>query len=472
MRIFPFFVFAILLSFSVKAQTIIHYWHFNNLSGTVDSVSADYSFHANAPFISYPGTGDGYMDDVSDGATINLRQGQIDGSGLRVRNPSDTRHLLLELPTTDFEDVQFSFAVKRTSNGAQRQWLSFSTDGGTTWQDGTPFGDSVVVTEDYELESFNFSGVSSANDNPDFMVKINFFEGSSGLSGNNRFDNIVLEGNPLVVIPVDTMDLIHYWHFNNLGVGEVTDPVPADYTRVPNVIPTLDYLGVGDGYMDDFSPGSGLNLHRGAAPGVALRVRNPSFDRALVIELPTTECEGIKLMYDVHRSGSGMLFNNVAYSLDGVNYDTVGMDIKQVSVTETYQTFSFDFSAITAANDNPNFKVRITWSGNTNQPNGNNRFDNIAMLAGSTTLSAHNFASEKADQIKIYPNPSNDVINAEWVEVHSFTYQLMDMQGKQILQGSGSELQRIDVSGIPSGAYVLRLIHEGNMQIRKVVISK
>lgn len=464
--------YAILLSvfsFFGYSQTLIHYWHFNNLSGAVDSVQADYSALSNAPWISFPGTGAGFLDDVNDGDTLNLRMGQTDGRGLRVRNPSDTRMLMIPMPTTDFEDIQFSYAAKRTNNGAQKQWLSFSTDNGQTWSNAAPFSDTVIVGVDYDVESFDFSSISAVNDNPNFWVRIEFFSGSDNSSGNNRLDNIVLEGTFLGGGTPPTASLIHYWHFNSIS-GTVQGAVNADYSRIPNLTPGLQYVGSGDGFMDEFSPGSSLNLQRGEPAGLALRVRNPSFDRALIIELPTTECSDIVLMYDAFRSGAGMLFNNVAYTVDGVNYDTVGMGISMVSITESYQTFTFDFSGIAAANDNPNFKVRITWSGNTNQPNGNNRYDNIVMFAGSTTLRNTPF-DEKASSFVVFPQPASDHIYIRDLDAEKI--QLLNMNGVLVLENNvlNQSETRIDVSHLPKGSYLIRTFKGASLQVKRIVIQ-
>lgn len=455
----------------LHAQSVIHYWHFNNLSGQVDSVAADYTALPDLPYITYPGTGAGYMDDVSDGDTTNLRQGQNAGNGLRVRNPSDLRQLIIPMPTDGFEDIAFSYAIKRTNNGAQSQWLEFSTDAGATWSSAMPFGDTITVETNYVLESFDFSSITDANNNPDFVVRIQFFNGSSGTSGNNRFDNIVLEGNSTVA-PPSNEELIHYWHFNTLS-GTINDPVDADYTLNPDVTPTIDYVGVGDGYMDDYGTGSPLNLQRNNPAGVALRVRNPSFNRALIIELPTTNCEDVALVYDAHRSGSGMLFNNIAYTVDGVNYDTTGLDIKQVAITETYQTFRFEFSGIAAVNDNPNFKVRITWDGNTNQSNGNNRYDNVAMFAEQTTLNTHSFAGN-GSLLRVYPNPATKHLTVNWeTTAPTYTYTLVDMSGRVVMTGENHSRaqQELNVSNLAKGMYTLLLEANTERASQKIIIK-
>ncbi len=168
----------------------LHYWHFNQLDGEPLSILADSSI---VPIgsISYPGSGDGYMDDVNDGSSLNLLYEEEPGRGLRVRNPSDKRHLLIEAPTTGYENIKLQYAVKRTNNGATQQTISYRTEE----EGGFTVFDSLTVTTDYLLQEFDFSAISEVADNPHFAVRIDFGgENASGSSGNNRFDNISFTG--------------------------------------------------------------------------------------------------------------------------------------------------------------------------------------------------------------------------------------------------------------------------------------
>lgn len=178
---------------------VLHYWHFNNLaSGAQTSVSADTTIFATAPVITYPGTGAGFIDrNTSDGSLNNARFGQPADNSLRARNPSDTRTLDIELPTTGYEDIVFSYEVYRSNNGQLGQVVEYTTDG-TNYV----FADSLTITETYQTFFWDFSNVAGVSDNPDFKVRINFFGQHTGTSGNNRFDNFVLEGNPVPFVPV------------------------------------------------------------------------------------------------------------------------------------------------------------------------------------------------------------------------------------------------------------------------------
>ena len=91
-------------------SVLVHYWNFNEVSGTVTSIDPDLSLVSGAQ-ITYPGTGAGYMDDFDPGYDSNARNGDVAGAGFRARNPSNTRSLVIKLPTTGYKDIVVRFAT-------------------------------------------------------------------------------------------------------------------------------------------------------------------------------------------------------------------------------------------------------------------------------------------------------------------------------------------------------------------------
>ncbi len=184
---------------------LIHYWHFNELpDGTLtDPVDTDFSVPGLSANITYPGTGDGYVDtrthrEADPVSNFNLRLNQPPdvGATLRMRNPADTREMIFTIPTTGYTDLVFTFATTRTGNGAQQQEFYYSADGGTNW---TQLGSAYVINHlevDFYLERvIDLSEVEALNDNPNTRFRILFVgEEASNTSGNNRFDNVSLDG--------------------------------------------------------------------------------------------------------------------------------------------------------------------------------------------------------------------------------------------------------------------------------------
>ena len=101
---------------------LIHYWNFNTITGTQTLVNPDVTLlPLSGASISYPGSGAGYMDTFTPGYDSNLQNTEDAGSGLRARNPSATRNLVMAVPTTGYKTIVVQFATATTSSGAQTQ---------------------------------------------------------------------------------------------------------------------------------------------------------------------------------------------------------------------------------------------------------------------------------------------------------------------------------------------------------------
>lgn len=179
---------------------LIYYWNFNALSGTVTAVNPDFTSSAAQATITYDGAGAGFMDGDTGGYTINARNNDPAENLLKVRNPSNTRNLTLTLPTTGFKKVVLQFALSRSNNGATTQNYTYTTDGtnyttvGLSKISHNPSPDPTV-----DLIALDFSSITNINNNPNFKLKIDFVgEAAANPTGNNRFDNITLEGIPIL----------------------------------------------------------------------------------------------------------------------------------------------------------------------------------------------------------------------------------------------------------------------------------
>jgi len=247
---------------------------------------------------------------------------------------------------------------------------------------------------------------------------------------------------------------LYYWHFNTMPLTDVTTVTP-DYNLIPGATPLMTYTGTGAANLDPNDTGSTLNLHFSQSAGKCVRVRNPSDGRSLVFNLPTTGYRDVKFAYAVMRTNSGQLTNNISYSLDGTNYITTGITPTVVNVTTDFTFVEVDFSSLVATDNNPNFKIKITFTGNTSDSSGNNRFDNITLKGTSMTAAT---ATHAAAMYQVFPNPFTDdvqiVSGAAMTELTVY-----DMIGKQVWQKTGlnATAQTIDLGALNDGVYLLRI---------------
>lgn len=172
--------------------------------------------------------------------------------------------------------------------------------------------------------------------------------------------------------------LVHYWNFNdNASVATLTTPTlelvdGASITATNNAANTL--IDAAGGTGQNFNV-LNLNAQNSDVPGTHLRYNFP-ITGFLVFALPTTGFQDIVVRFATRRSGSGADDQLWSYSTDGSTYTTL-TTIHPNNGDPTLQTL--DLSAIAAADDNPNFKLKVEFAQGAGGVEGNNRFDNFTL---------------------------------------------------------------------------------------------
>jgi hypothetical protein len=160
---------------------------------------------------------------------------------------------------------------------------------------------------------------------------------------------------------------IYFWDFNTINQGNVANPVVSAGEAA--------LFLQADVVFDPLDEGTDLNAIPGVVSGKALRVRNPS--QHLTVKISTEGFERIIMSYAVQRSASGAQQNIIDYSLDGIQFYTMGLTENTVNVGTNYSIKSFDFSAVNALNNKQEVFLRITFKSGNEGSSGNNRIDNL-----------------------------------------------------------------------------------------------
>lgn len=194
-RILPSLV-LLLLSFGfIQAQTLMHYWNFNVT--TTEAAHLAPTFTAGGASLVHIQGGTSAID-LTGGtgqnfnvANLNARNGDASGNHLRLNNPIGAT-LIFSLPTTGYSDVVFKYATRRSGSGAGTQQVDYTTDG-TNY---IAFTTISPADADPILQILDFSAINATDNNPNFKIRITFSQGGGGTVGNNRFDNVTLDGTP------------------------------------------------------------------------------------------------------------------------------------------------------------------------------------------------------------------------------------------------------------------------------------
>jgi hypothetical protein len=381
-----------------QGLVLIHYWNFDTIPNDVDFSTTskellDVASRRYGAFLSYSG---GRWERVNDPTAINAREAPYDPAldrALRLRNPVGA--LTLDLPTTGYRDVQLRYAVNRTAaNGAERQEIAYSLNGGKTFTTAGLSTTTITVTPDaWTLAEIDFSSISGADDNPNFVVRLTM-TGAGGdpknTAGNQRINNLTLDG--YVIPATGSRSLIHYWDFDsipndvNFPTGEAIAAGGALGGQSTVSGAWLRYDGARWDRVNDPTPLNARATPYRAGSDRAIRMRNPA--GIVTWRLPTTGYTDVVVQFAVKKSGRGAARQEIAYSVDGSKFVTMGLPYSTAQIGENWVFHSLDFSNVAAVDNKPNFTIRLTPAGPGAEPanvEGNQRFDHISVEATPAT---------------------------------------------------------------------------------------
>ena len=210
--------------------------------------------------------------------------------------------------------------------------------------------------------------------------------------------------------------LLHYWNFNNpASIATITTPSQtiggATLNAIPGGVSAIEFAG---GTGQNFNV-LNLNAQNGDASGTHLRFNDP-IGGALEFALPTSGYQNIIVKFATRRSGSGAGTQTWSYSLNGTTYTTFGTILPN---NGDPALATLDFTSITGANNNPNFKLKVEFSQGSGGTVGNNRFDNFTVegttfggpdtIAPSVTFSPINAATNVATTSNLTINFSENI---------------------------------------------------------------
>lgn len=188
---------------------LVHYWNFNTPAALLVPTRTS-GGGAITPVLT--GASAVLADSGQSFAAENARDGDPAGTHLRFNNPIGST-LDIAIPSSGYENLIVQYETRRSGQGAGTQSVSYTLDG-TTY---TPFATFTILDDDPEVKILDFRAIPGANDNPDFALRVAFSQGSGGIAGNNRFDNLTVEGDALPA-GYDTWKLAHF------SAADLADP--------------------------------------------------------------------------------------------------------------------------------------------------------------------------------------------------------------------------------------------------------
>jgi hypothetical protein len=135
------------------------------------------------------------------GTTTNAQFGDPSGGSLSPLGGADNggvfsnngMQILISTDTTGYNNINLSWAQRGTSTGFTSRAFEYSTNGGGSYTPLAFTGDTGVLSATFTTVSPNLTGITALENNPNVVFRLTLGGATSG-NGNNRFDNIVVQG--------------------------------------------------------------------------------------------------------------------------------------------------------------------------------------------------------------------------------------------------------------------------------------
>lgn len=220
----------------------------------------------------------------------------------------------------------------------------------------------------------------------------------------------------------------------------------------------------------NYIPEANNNIPYAPAIMKALQITQPfqsgALENTMVFNLSTVGYKDIKFSTAVVDEGAATGIS-IDYSVNAGApvWITTGMASTSFALTNAYQLMSFDFTSITTANDNANFKVRLRFTGPDMTADTGKRvtFNNIAVHGTAISLGLPQYNTA---QFGVYPNPTTDIVHI--VGTQNAEYHIFSIDGKMVKSGRTQDA-KINMSELNSGLYLLQITSEGNTETKKII---
>ena len=241
---------------------------------TIDGIPADFSIHDTskakilyAELSGTPATYSTFLDSVqplaADNDIYNARMGQPSGGAIRARNRSDSMQLLFYIPVTNYNNIVLKFGAETTTNGAHTENFDYSVDSGATFTTAGLSATSFSFDSAHVFKPVTVNFPSTVFNTNKLVFRIQFAAGSTDTSGNNRFDNVTVEGDSIIASTSVAMN------------GSIS---PA-FTLFPNpVTNSLEIMNALEGDKSvSITNEMGQSVYTGSASGKSFTVNTSGF---------------------------------------------------------------------------------------------------------------------------------------------------------------------------------------------------
>jgi hypothetical protein len=267
-------------------QTVFHCWNFNGTSPFSSPINLDNRIIGNGEITHALVDVENFAGNTSNQCIVDVAGAAFCPTG-GASLANNGQSINLRFPTTGFQNIVLRFWARATTSGFNNNSIQYSTDGGINFSTlpGSSFSPSTATSGG--VFSFSFAAVPGVNNNSDFEIRI-LLDGATGTTGNNRYDNITLEGDVISAnsISIDNVSSLFYAvDCDNDDTGSVDFSATGTYS-------------IGNEFQVELSNASGSfssPLVIGVLNGAAAEGTDPSGTIPIIIPAGTQSGTGFRI---------------------------------------------------------------------------------------------------------------------------------------------------------------------------------
>ncbi len=297
----------------------------------------------------------------------------------------------------------------------------------------------------------------------------------------------------------DEPEIIYFWAFDgSLSNNIPLETIDARYNAINKATITFDSSLEGYPFTSDHPDWRKASMERRNMPtdlnyrkegnmGVdydqanirGIQVKQPFTseysENALVFHMPSNNYREVTFSFAAKDEGAAESLV-IDYSVEEEpSWMATGLDAEMVELSDDYQLFVVDFTGIASADDNPDFRVRIRFEGDSLVVDRGDRvsFNNFSLDG----IEIANFTTDitepevmHGNEIRVFPNPANHHVTIVSDHPISFT-DVVNLSGVVLYRHmeGGREIQ-IPLSHLPAGIYFIRVLTNEGVYVRKIQV--
>ncbi len=218
-----------------------------------------------------------------------------------------------------------------------------------------------------------------------------------------------------------------------------------------------------------------------------IQVREPfkvgNNENSITISASTENFSHISLKFAAINEGAAENLK-IEYSVDATeNWILHSMPEDKLKLHKYYELYSIDFSEVNSVNDNPNFKIRISFEADDLTKDSGKRvtFNNFGVFAKyNTGIDNIDFMQNKLLISQNYPNPFDEFTEFSFYipENTKVNLSLMDINGRIIktiaddYMEKGFHKKQMSAENLSPGIYIYQIITDKESSAKRLIISK